>query len=124
MSSTDRPIILISGAGGNLGRTLAAALSRNYQIVGLDRTEKCADFPIFAADFSNAAAVELAMTRVRERFGAKIASVVHLVAYFDQTGKENPLYHSVNVEGTRNLLRALQPFEVEQFVYASTMLVQ
>ena len=60
---------------------------------------------------------------MREKVGARIASVVHLVAYFDQTGEENPLYQSVNVEGTRNLLRALQPFEVEQFVYASTMLV-
>ena len=29
----------------------------------------------------------------------------------------------MNVEGTRRLLRALQGFEVEQFVYASTMLV-
>jgi nucleoside-diphosphate-sugar epimerase len=29
----------------------------------------------------------------------------------------------VNVEGTRRLLRALRSFEVEQFVYASTMLV-
>jgi nucleoside-diphosphate-sugar epimerase len=123
MSSTDRPIVLITGAGGNLGRTLAVALSGDYRIVGLDRTAEGGDCPIFAADFTNAAAVELAMTRVRERFGTRIASVIHLVAYFDQTGEDNPLYHSVNVEGTRNLLRALQPFEVEQFVYASTMLV-
>jgi nucleoside-diphosphate-sugar epimerase len=28
-----------------------------------------------------------------------------------------------NVEGSRHLLRALQTFEVEQFVYAGTMLV-
>jgi nucleoside-diphosphate-sugar epimerase len=123
MSSDNRPIVLITGAAGNLGTTLAAALSPDYRIVGLDRTADDGDPPIFAADFSNAAALELAMTRVRERFGTRIASVVHLVAYFDQTGKDNPLYHSVNVEGTRNLLRALQPFEVEQFVYASTMLV-
>jgi nucleoside-diphosphate-sugar epimerase len=123
MSSDDRPIVLITGAGGNLGRTLAAALAGDYRIVGLNRTAADGDYPIFAADFSNAAAIELAMTRVRERFGTRIASVVHLVAYFDQTGKDNPLYHSVNVEGTRNLLHSLQPFEVEQFIYASTMLV-
>ena len=123
MSSDEHPIVLITGAGGNLGRTLAAALASNYRIVGLDLKAGEEDHPIFAADFSNAAAVELAMTRMRERFGTKIASVVHLVAYFDQTGEDNPLYRSVNVEGTRNLLRALQPFDVEQFLYASTMLV-
>ena len=97
MSSDHRPIILITGAGGNLGSALAAALSRDYRIVGLDRTADGGDYPTFAADFANAAAIELAMTRLRERFGSKIASVVHLVAYFDQTGKDNPLYHCVNV---------------------------
>lgn len=123
MSGDARPVVLITGAAGNLGRALAGALAANYRIVGLDIRSADADYPIFAADFSNPAAVELALSRVRERVGAKIASVVHLVAYFDQTGEDSPLYHSVNVEGTRNLLRALQAFEVEQFLYASTMLV-
>ena len=57
------------------------------------------------------------------RFGSRIASVIHLVAYFDFSGESKPLYQSVNVEGTRRLLSALQDFEVEQFAYASTMLV-
>ena len=122
-SGESRPVVLITGAAGNLGRTLAGALATNYRIVGLDRSTADADYPIFAADFANPAAVELALIRVREQVGARIASVVHLVAYFDQTGEDNPLYQSVNVDGTRNLLRALQAFEVEQFVYASTMLV-
>jgi nucleoside-diphosphate-sugar epimerase len=122
-SGDTRPVVLITGAAGNLGRTLAGALAPDYRIVGLDRSSEDAAYPIFAADFANPAAIELALGRVRDQVGAKIASVVHLVAYFDQTGEDNPLYKTVNVEGTRNLLRALQPFEVEQFVYASTMLV-
>jgi nucleoside-diphosphate-sugar epimerase len=123
MSADDRPVVLITGAAGNLGRTLAAALAADYQIVGLDLSSADADYPIFAADFSDPAAVELALTRLRKEFGTKISSTVHLVAYFGQTGEDSPLYQSVNVDGTRNLLRALQSFEVEQFVYASTMLV-
>jgi nucleoside-diphosphate-sugar epimerase len=123
MSADPRPVVLITGAAGNLGRTLARALAADYRIVGLDLATAEADYPIFAADFANAAAVELALKSVRERFGPRLASVVHLVAYFDQTGEDNPLYQSVNVDGTRNLLVALQAFEVEQFVYASTMLV-
>jgi nucleoside-diphosphate-sugar epimerase len=111
--SDERPIILITGAGGNLGGTLAAALGRDYRNVGLDRTRRDIGFPIFEADFSSDAAVELALTRFREQFRRHIASVIHLVAYFDFTGKENPLYTMVNVEGTRRLLRSLQSFEVE-----------
>ena len=123
MSRDMRPVVLITGAAGNLGRTLAAALAADYRILGLDLKSADADYPIFAADFSSPAAVELALSRAREQVGTKFASVVHLVAYFDQTGEDNPLYRSVNVEGTRNLLRALQSFDVEQFLYASTMLV-
>ncbi|OOO00851.1 MAG: N-acetyl-alpha-D-glucosaminyl-diphospho-ditrans,octacis-undecaprenol 4-epimerase [Chromatiales bacterium USCg_Taylor] len=124
MTDSDlRPIVLITGAIGNLGRSLGEALGHDYRIVGLDLKAEGADFPVFEADFTSDAAVELALRKVRDAFGSRIASVIHLVAYFDFTGEDHPLYQSVNVEGTRCLLRALQDFEVKQFVYASTMLV-
>ncbi|MGH8727418.1 MAG: NAD-dependent epimerase/dehydratase family protein, partial [Burkholderiales bacterium] len=124
MTGSDlRPIVLITGATGNLGRSLGEALDRDYRIVGLDLKAQGADFPVFEADFTSDAAVELALRKFRDAFGSRIASVIHLVAYFDFTGEDNPLYQSVNVEGTRRLLRALQHFEVKQFAYASTMLV-
>ena len=122
-----RPIVLITGADGNLGRSLAGALGRDYRIAGLDRSVEpgASDpgFPMFEADFTSQASVELALHQLRHAFGSRIASVIHLVAFFDFTGEANPLYQSVNVDGTRRLLKALQNFEVEQFVYASTMLV-
>ncbi|MBM1173501.1 vitamin K epoxide reductase family protein [Microvirga arabica] len=123
-SSTDqRPIVLITGATGNLGRSLSKVFSRDYRTVGLDRVAEGADFPVIPVDFTSDASMELAFRKFRDTFGSRIASVVHLVAYFDFTGDDHPLYQSVTVEGTRRLLRALQEFEVEQFVYASTMLV-
>lgn len=118
-----RPIVLITGATGNIGHSLAEVLSRDYRIVGLDRKTEGPDFPIFAVDFSSDAAVDLALHKFRDTFGTRIASVIHLVAYFDFTGEDNPLYQSVNVEGTQRFLRALQDFDVDQFIYASTMLV-
>lgn len=80
-------------------------------------------FPVVEADFTSDASVAGALQQVRQRFGPRIASVIHLVAYFDFTGEDNPLYQAVNVDGTRRLLRALRDFEVEQFLYASTILV-
>ena len=98
-------------------------MSDTYRVVGLARMAQEGSFPILQADFSSAASIELALHKLRGSFGARIASVVHLVAYFDFSNADDPRYRSVNVEGTRHLLRALQAFEVEQFVYASTMLV-
>jgi nucleoside-diphosphate-sugar epimerase len=48
---------------------------------------------------------------------------VHLAAYYDFSGKPSHLYQDLTVDGTRRLLRGLQAFEVDQFVFSSTMLV-
>ncbi len=117
------PLVLITGAAGNLGGSLAADLERDYRIVGLDRDAGTADFPIVPFDLSSDDKVRRALREVGERFGTRIAAVVHLAAYFDTTGEPSPLYDIVNVQGTRRLLQALQSFEVGRFVYAGTMLV-
>jgi nucleoside-diphosphate-sugar epimerase len=118
-----RPIVLITGADGNLGASLADVLAADYRIVGLTYASAQAAFPTIECDLSSDESVARALHEFRDRFGSRIASVVHLAAYFDFTGQDHPLYETVNVQGTRRLVRALQPLEVEQFVYASTMLV-
>jgi nucleoside-diphosphate-sugar epimerase len=123
MPETLKPLVLITGASGNLGRSLAAILAPDYRIVGLDIAASDADYPILTVDLSDDSSVTRAMEEVRAQYGSTLASVVHLAAYFDFTGEEDPRYQSVNVEGTRRLLQGLQRFEVEQFLYASTMLV-
>jgi nucleoside-diphosphate-sugar epimerase/VIT1/CCC1 family predicted Fe2+/Mn2+ transporter len=119
----DKPLVIITGATGNLGRSVAAVLSADYRIVGLDLKAEALTFPVIKVDLASDQSVLEALAQIRARHGGRVASVIHLAAYFDFTGKEHPLYRSVNVEGTRRLLRALQNFEVEQFVYSSTMLV-
>lgn len=53
MTAADqRSIVLITGATGNLGRSLGEALDRDHRIVGLDRRATGADFPVFEADFT------------------------------------------------------------------------
>jgi len=51
--------------------------------------------------------------------------VIHLAAYYDFFGEPSEKYDEVTVRGTERLLRGLheQQFEVEQFVFSSTMLV-
>jgi nucleoside-diphosphate-sugar epimerase len=118
-----KPIVLITGASGNLGRSVAAVLANDYQPVGLDLRGDEGRFTVLSCDFTSDVAVRKALQALRKRFGSHIASVVHLAAYFDFSGEDDPRYQSVNVDGTRRLLQALQGFDVDQFVHASTMLV-
>ncbi|HEX2841401.1 NAD-dependent epimerase/dehydratase family protein [Hyphomicrobium sp.] len=118
-----KPVVLIVGAAGNLGRSIAESLADDYQIVGFDRSSSQSPFEIFDVDVASDPSVELALYKLRAAYGAHLASVIHLVAYFDFSGEANPLYTLVNVDGTRRLLKGLQSFEVEQFIYASTVLV-
>ena len=123
VSKNSKPIVLITGAAGNIGRSLASALADAYTVIGLDKPGEKADFPLLEIDLTKEESIAAAFARLRKEHGSRIASVIHLIAYFDFTGEDNPLYETVNVEGTRRLLRALQDFEVEQFVYSGTMLV-
>ena len=35
--STQKPMIIITGAAGNLGQALVGALKQDYRVIGLDR---------------------------------------------------------------------------------------
>ncbi len=118
-----KPVVLIAGAAGNLGRSVAGALGDSYTIVGLDREAGDGAFPIIEADLTSEGSIGEALEAVGQRWGGRFASVIHLAAYFDFSGEQHPLYEELNVEGTRLLIRALQKFQVEQFLYAGTMLV-
>ncbi len=121
--SARNPIVIITGAAGNIGRALIHALQRSYTVIGLDRTRAPDTDASYEFDLTSEASVKKALKSVEEDFGQQIAAVVHLAAYFDFTGEESPLYDAVNVQGTKNLLQALRDFEVERFIYSSTMLV-
>jgi nucleoside-diphosphate-sugar epimerase/uncharacterized membrane protein len=117
------PLVVITGAAGAIGSAVAAALADDYRIVGIDRDCAKAEFDCIEVDLTDASSIDSALGDLRRRCGDRIAAVLHLAAYFDFTGEPNPLYEAVNVDGTTRLLQALQAFDVEQFLYASTMLV-
>ncbi len=123
MDTEAKPIVAITGAAGSIGSAIAAALEPDYTVVGFDLEGSDAPVDCIAIDLTSGDSVELAFRKFRERYGSRIACVVHLAAFFDFTGEDNPLYDKVNVEGTRRLLRVLQDFEVGRFVYSGTMLV-
>lgn len=78
---------------------------------------------MFEIDLTSDQSVANALAEVRRVAADKIGSVIHLAAYYDTTGGDNPKYDQVTVQGTRRLLDQLKAFETEQFVFSSTMLV-
>ena len=80
------PIVLITGASGNLGRSVAKALMGHYQIVGPDReaiepqqaSAGSDEFPVLAVDLSADESVISALQAFRAAYGSRTASVVHL----------------------------------------------
>lgn len=123
MDSSSKPLVVITGAAGDIGSTLSEALAADYRVVGLDRAGMRAEIPLIAVDLASDDSVRQAFAALRARHGDNIASVIHLAAYFDFTGEDHALYRTVNIDGTRRLLSALRDFDVEQFVYSGTMLV-
>ena len=121
-------LILVTGSNGRIGSALIERLTGKYgQVIGFDQKAPAPPPPDcvrIAVDIGSDESVKEGLKVLRDHHGSKIAAVIHLAAYYDFLGEPNPKYDEVTVEGTRRLLRGLQDgFEVEQFIFSSTMLV-
>lgn len=121
-----KELVLVTGGDGYIGSAVVKRLSRRYRVVALDRPDPqgTRDRPdIVPIDLGDDESVDNALSTIRQYYGNRIASVIHLAAYYDISGEPNPLYDKITVQGTRRLIDGLQSFECEQFVLASTMLI-
>src|SRR5829696_1840243 len=108
---TGRPTVLITGSSGFLGQAIAKGLIDRYRVIGLDVAKPKhapAGMETIEIDLTSDESVTQALEGVRKLSGGRIASVVHLAAYYDTTGEDNPKYDAVTVQGTRRLLSALR----------------
>lgn len=125
-STPEKEIVVVSGSSGLIGSALIKRLAGRYQLIGLDN----AGYPYpppeaecVTIDITSDEAVAKTFEYIRNEHGNKIASFVHLAAYYSFSEKDSPLYDKITVQGTKRLLKYLQAFEVEQFMFTSSMLV-
>lgn len=124
--ATDKKIILVTGSSGRIGERVIARLQKDTQPIGLDLIGAIAPTPAMEfiyVDLSSDRSVKAAFDRVRYAYGSHITSIVHLAAFYSFEGKNLHLYDAITVKGTERLLNEAQNFQVDQFIFTSTMLV-
>lgn len=125
-AKSEKPMILVTGSAGLIGTRTLEALSSNYSVVGMDvkRPEKIvAETGFVECDLTKDESVVQALDTVRDTYGERLASVIHLAAYYDFSGERSDMYRKLTVEGTFRLLKKLREFQTEQFVFSSSLLV-
>lgn len=119
--------LIITGSSGRIGSALIHRVGESYTEMGFDRegpphppleTEY-----VIPCDLGSDESVWAALEEVHRLGHRRIASMIHLAAYYSFSGEPSPLYEQVTVRGTERLLHGLRDFEVEQFIFSSTMLV-
>ncbi|HSX13732.1 MAG TPA: NAD(P)-dependent oxidoreductase [Chlamydiales bacterium] len=121
-----KELIIVTGSSGRIGTQVVKRLGQENPIVGFEllkaiyASEKEELIPV---DMGSEESVVQAFTHIKNFYGTKIKSVIHLAAYYSFSEQHSPKYDQITVKGTERLLKELKNFEVEQFIFTSTMLV-
>ncbi len=122
----EKNVVIVTGSSGRIGSSVVRRLGANYKIVGFELLRALyasANEELVPVDIGSDESVHQAFTHIRNFYGNKITSVVHLAAYYSFSDQRYDNYDRITVKGTERLVRALQKFDVEQFIFSSTMLV-
>ncbi|NQV34838.1 MAG: NAD(P)-dependent oxidoreductase, partial [Phycisphaeraceae bacterium] len=122
-----RDVIIITGAAGFLGSALAVGLSKDHQIIAVDRRHPTDDLRQATPsawwhqiDISNHDAVATLFHEVIAALG-RIDFVIHFAAYYDFNTRWHEEYERTNVVGTANVLRYSRETRVKRLIFASSI---
>ena len=113
------PTVFVTGSDGLLGtNTIHTLLSEGYRVIALvhpesrSRTLDNLDVEIVKGDILDPPSFLYALH--------KADYIIHIAAITDQYPARNPMMRKVNIEGSRNLLKAAQEANIKRFIYISS----
>lgn len=121
-----RPRIIVTGASGFVGRLLVAALKDRYHVYAFARRSQAQcnapehpNIDWIQVDIAEREPLTAAFEKIRVQGG--VEALIHLAAYYDFTGEENPEYHRTNVVGLENILDLSLDLGLRRFIFASSV---
>ena len=113
MSAPDQKVVLITGAGGYVGRQVARRLAADHTVIGIDlHVDDAAGFDLRQMDIRDAGLADL----VAE---AGVTHVVHLAAVLEFSG-DRARDFDIDVNGTRNVVEACLAGGVQHLTVTSS----
>ena len=119
--------IIITGASGFIGHYLLEDLKNDYRIFAIARRSQyesniAADTNVawLRTDISDYDNTAKTFREISTAGGADF--LIHLAAYYDFTGKNNPQYKTTNIQGTKNVLEIARTLNLKMFIFASSVI--
>lgn len=119
------PRVIVTGGSGFLGRRLVGALLPRARVVGIDRRPRAEAYvpdhenmSWHQIDLGDEGAVEETFAEIRA--AGRVDAFIHLAAYYDFTGEEDPEYQRTNVAGLGHVLAASRTLGLRRFIFASS----
>lgn len=127
MAESSKGHVVVTGGSGLIGSAVTENLAVDHEVLVLDAVvpDSLPDNASFVqADLTSDDSVKEAFKRVGKDAGrGGLAAVVHLAAFYDFGGGDDPMYEKVTINGTRRVLAEVQDIDTELFIFSSTMLV-
>lgn len=123
-----KPIIIITGASGFIGKYLINFIKEDYTIIAIARRSSTESGVPFHQninwvqwDIANDRQLNEVMGYIMGKGGANY--LIHLAAFYDFEYEDNPEYQRTNITGTRNILELAKKVGVEHYIFASSLTV-
>ncbi|MGL4383391.1 MAG: NAD-dependent epimerase/dehydratase family protein [Bacilli bacterium] len=109
--------VLITGSNGFVGQNICASLNNEYEIIGVATKRNNESYQFFECDITNYELMEEIIKDVKPQIIIHLAAIVH--KNNNDTSERN--YMLINYEATKMLADLSNKYQVEKFIFASTI---